>query len=233
MNPIKSTGRILGILFLFQFLISILINLFLLGPALFDSDFLANIADSSSKIVTSTLFSFVSSAISIVGALLLLSIVTSFNKNIALAYLAFSIIGFTATLVDNTLILSMLSISKEYSISDAGNIEYFKFLGAILQETRGWTHIMDMLLGCFPLLAFFYLMYTSKYIPKALSIWGILGAILMLINVVLSFYEKGQMILYSPIGLAQIFLSIWLIIKGFKPSNSPTTSSKQQEKLIK
>ena len=66
-------------------------------------------------------------------------------------------------------------------------------------------------------LFFYYLLYQSKLIPRWLSIWGFIAAILLiLVNVLeITGLIPGLMILYLPIISNEIVLAIWLILKGF------------------
>jgi hypothetical protein len=67
-------------------------------------------------------------------------------------------------------------------------------------------------------LLLFYLLYQTKLVPRFISIWGLISVALVfawnvieLIGISISF----GMILAIPMILNEIFLAIWLIIKGF------------------
>jgi len=69
-------------------------------------------------------------------------------------------------------------------------------------------------------LFFYYLLYQSKLIPRWLSVWGLIAAILLiLVNLLeITGLIPGSMILYLPIILNELFLAVWLIVKGFNSS---------------
>jgi hypothetical protein len=58
-------------------------------------------------------------------------------------------------------------------------------------------------------------MYRTRFIPRFISLWGIIGVLLML-GFNLSGTESGlEIVFVMPIILNEVFLGIWLIIKGF------------------
>ena len=78
-------------------------------------------------------------------------------------------------------------------------------------------------------LIFYYLLYQSKLIPRWISVWGVIAAILLILANLLEVtgIASRLMILYLPIILNELFLAIWLIVKGFNPSAIASPSAKQ------
>ena len=78
-------------------------------------------------------------------------------------------------------------------------------------------------------LTFYYLFYLSKLIPRWISVWGAIAAILLIIANLLEVMgiASGLMILYLPIILNELVLAIWLIVKGFTPSAVASLTAKQ------
>ena len=76
-------------------------------------------------------------------------------------------------------------------------------------------------------LIFYYLLYQSKLVPRWLSVWGMIGAILV---VAVSLLEatgliSEMLILRLPIVLNELVLAIWLIVRGFSKSEIASTSA--------
>jgi len=69
-------------------------------------------------------------------------------------------------------------------------------------------------------LIFYYLLYQSNLVPRWLSVWGFIAAILLILANLLEATELASelMILYLPIILNELVLAIWLLVKGFNPS---------------
>jgi hypothetical protein len=72
---------------------------------------------------------------------------------------------------------------------------------------------------------YYYVFYQSKLIPRWLSGWGLIGAVLMILACVLTVVD-GQpfsisgmlMLLAAPIAVQEMVLAVWLIVKGFNPT---------------
>jgi hypothetical protein len=62
-------------------------------------------------------------------------------------------------------------------------------------------------------------LYRSELIPKWLSLWGFIAAILLiLVNLLeMTALIPTSMLWYSPIISNEIVLAFWLIVKGFNP----------------
>jgi len=77
-------------------------------------------------------------------------------------------------------------------------------------------------------------LYKSKLIPRFISAWGFIAAIVLLIGSVLinidMFSEISglglELIFALPIAVAEMMLSLWLIFKGFNSSAIVSESAK-------
>ncbi len=219
MKSNTKVGRLVGALFLSQFIIGVTVNLYLLGPIVFAKDFLRSAGAKSDQIITAILLGLSLSIIGITIALLILPIVKQRNDRLAYLYLAFCIAGFTAGMLDYTLVYAISSLGQDFVASSDAGAAYFVTLGNLLQKTRGWTHMLDLLVSFFSLSAFYYLMYRSKLIPRFISIWGICASTLLLTNVLLMLFGSGSMQLFMPLAIGQILTFSWLLLKGFSSRN--------------
>ncbi|MCK8522029.1 DUF4386 domain-containing protein [Aquimarina sp. D1M17] len=215
MNLNPKIGRVLGCLFLTQFVLGVLINFHLLGPVIYDKDFLAIASSQSNIVITAVLLAVVLSGFGFWAALLLKPFFSIYKNSLALWYLGFSIIGFAITLVDNTVVLSILSVSNDYVQAHDSDTKLLKGFGNLILDMRGWVHMMDMLVGGISMMILYYGFCQTKLVPGLLSILGCAATLVMLGNVLWSIYGTGSMTLYLPVGLMQIAIAFWLIIKGF------------------
>ena len=65
----------------------------------------------------------------------------------------------------------------------------------------------------------YYLFYISGYIPRVLSVWGLAAVCLLSIPTLLTLYDRdflpAAVILALPYAPYELFLGVWLIVKGF------------------
>jgi hypothetical protein len=72
-----------------------------------------------------------------------------------------------------------------------------------------------------------WLLYTSRYIPRALSLVGVIGAgfgvlCAFLFILVPGFGKAVDPYWYdSPLGISEILISVWLLVRGVRPSTTP------------
>ena len=72
---------------------------------------------------------------------------------------------------------------------------------------------------CLGTIVFCYLFFRSRYIPRALSVWGMLAFLLMLVVtfvgiLVPSFPSMIQTISVIPVALFEVAIGLWLLIRG-------------------
>ena len=146
---------------------------------------------------------------------------------IALGYLGARIVEFTCVIVGELSILSLLSLSQEYVKAGAPDASYFQTLGTLSMAESLWAYQMVLILYSLTALVFFYLLYQSKLIPRLLSVWGLIGATVSLAGPFLELFGYGAPIfLFIPGGLLELFLGVWLIVKGFNSSAIASLSVK-------
>ena len=76
-------------------------------------------------------------------------------------------------------------------------------------------HIYFFIVGA---LFFYLLLYRTRLIPRFISIWGILATIILFIVTIIKLFGVDLVILDAlvlPMILNELFLTCWLMIKGF------------------
>lgn len=98
-------------------------------------------------------------------------------------------------------------------------------------EAGDWIAVpLDVAFGLGALM-FYYLFYQSKLIPRFLSVWGLIGATLLLAAGLLGMFGLSPfstilIFLNLPIAVNEMVLAVWLIVKGFNPSAIASGSAK-------
>ena len=79
---------------------------------------------------------------------------------------------------------------------------------------------MSLLSSSLYMFTFYLLFYQSKLIPKILSLAGMIAVSLMFIEIISSIFGQSiGMILMLPLGIVQLLLVAWLLIKGINQQN--------------
>jgi len=228
-NNDKTTARIVGALFLIAMAAS-LIGAGFIEPFLTAPDTISTGSVNSSLVLSGVLLELLN-GIAVIGiAVMMFPIFKKFNEALALGYVAFRIIE--AVIIFAALIspLALVALSQEYTSAGTADSSYFSGIWASFVTLR--TILAAQMLGIFfglAALLFYYLLYQSKLLPRFITIWGLIATILILswnllelVGLSISF----GLFLALPIILNEIFMGIWLIVKGFNSSPSPAEPSK-------
>jgi len=192
MEKMEATRRIaiiVGLLFLVSTLT------FMIGSKLIQSFLIDDTHNKSQLILGVTLEMLCGFAVVGIGVLMF-PILKMFNRRLALGYIIFRVIECTIIIVSGIYLLSLLRLMWKYEMI----IFVFTALGGLI---------------------FSYLLYLSKLIPRYLSGLGIIGYAILFFGVVLNMFglininDGPGMLIYLPGGLFELFLPLWLFVKGF------------------
>jgi hypothetical protein len=102
---------------------------------------------------------------------------------------------------------------------------------AALLTVREWAYFVGtMLVFGVSAVVLNVLLLQSRLVPRWLSAWGLLGAVLLLARTVLEMYgvesSLGVQFLWAaPIALQEMVFAVWLLVKGFDTSHFPVPTS--------
>jgi len=216
-----NKGRIIGILLLTSIILGVVVYQVLQGPILFADDFLTATSDNKDSIITSTILGLLNGVITIIIAVLILPVFKQYNFGISFLYLSFTIISFVMIAIDNVSTLSILELSISHSKHKEVNGVAFGVIGELLYQKHWWTHYMSLLSSSLYMFTFYLLFYQSKLIPKILSLGGLIAVSMMFIEIISSIFGHSiGMTLMLPLGIVQLLLVAWLMIKGIKITRS-------------
>jgi hypothetical protein len=228
MNPYRKNAIIVGILFLIA-MVSSLLGGGILESILNAPNYLSNISADKIQVIIGVSLELVNGIAVMCIAVMLFSILKQHNESLALGYVGFRIIESILCIISAITPLLLIMLSQEYLKTETSDDSYLQSSGILLKTLRSdLAEILIPLFFSLGALLFYYLLYKSKLIPRFISVWGFIGAIFIF---ALIFLEAGlvlNLILVLPIILNEIFLGIWLIVKGFNPSAIIPASAKQQ-----
>ena len=225
MNSNKKTARIVGVLFITA-TVTYILFIFFIG-SLDAPDYLVNVSANENQVLIGMLLELVN-CVAVVGIpVMLFPILKKHNEALALGYVGFRIIESVILIVGSISLLSLLTLSKEFVKAGAPDASYFLTLGTLLLAARDWTLLLWDIVFSLGVLVLNYLLYQSELIPRWLSGWGLIGAILLLAVGLLAIFGFNQfMLLAAPIAVQEMVFAVWLIVKGFNSSAINSRSAK-------
>ena len=220
----RLNERLFGIFFIITFLAygtgSTLINNIVTEP-----NFLSLIPENTTIfIISGLLMSVVHTAMNIALTVLMLPILKQYSPNLAYGYLGLGIAATVVLAVGVVFLWLLLPLSDGLVKSGGVMSDYFEITATLLTKAGFMAYNMGMALWGLGGLLFVAVLYQYQLLPRLISIWGFVGYMIFIASTIfeLSGYEYGLM-MSAPSGLFEIFLSLWLIFKGFSGKSSNLT----------
>jgi hypothetical protein len=232
MNSNKKTARIVGALFLTSNVAFILGAVVFIEPLLTAPDYLKLVSANRNELVLGVLLELINGVAYLGIAVLMYPLLKQRFESLALGYVGFRIIEFVMQILTDLSSLSLLTLSEEFVRAGAPEAASFQTLGAVLVAERAWAFVMLSIIFGLSALMFYSMLYQSKLIPRFISIWGLIGAAVVLVNTLfdmlgLSIPNLGVLML-----LNELFLGVWLIVKGFNSSAIASESAKTDKQSL-
>lgn len=220
MKSYKSQATDLGILFV-AVRVTGSIGFALISPIINTSDFLYQVNNRKTILLIGSLFEFIEILCVIGIVVTLFPMMRKFNERFALWYSSVRILEAVTLLVIVLSCLILIPLSDLYVQLANAEIPTMESIGKLLVLVHEkWTNLPVSIFYCTSAIVIQFFFIKTKLIPLFISIWGLISAILLLIVApfeVLGFEYLG--LVGISMGLNEIFLGIWLIIKGFNEVN--------------
>lgn len=196
----------------------------LTGPLLDRPLDLAGIAAGEGRILIVALFEFLM-AIAVTGVAVLLypalmaSADSHLKQGLVLWYVATRIAEGALFLVGILGLLTLLALSRQVAGDGVPEALSLQSEAGLLLDARTLAYMLGQSIFCVGAVMLYGLMYVARLVPRWLSVWGLIGAPLMLVAGFLVLVDGDpnsplSTALYLPIALQEMVLAVWLIVRG-------------------
>jgi hypothetical protein len=145
------------------------------------------------------------------------------NERIAVGYLAARIMDATFIAIMVLFVLLQIPLGSEYLKAGAADTSYLQGLSTVLIQAKFYAYEMGMITLGISGLMLCYTLYRARLVPRWLAVWGLVGYAIIFCGMVSEIMGSGLGLASSlPGGLWEVFIGVWLIVKGF---NSPAIAS--------
>jgi len=235
MKPYRKTAIIVGVLFIIGTGAGILSVVFT-GPILGDPDYLTKFSANENQIITGAAFVLIMGFALAMMSVMLFPIFKKYNEALALGAVVFR--GVLEAVTYIVIVMSwllLITISREYVKAGTPDVSNFQTFGTLLQGVTYWSDHILAIVFTLGALIIYYLFFQSKLIPRWLSVWGLVGALLYLAAPLLNVFDPqhpslslsvGWGRLMWPLAVQEMVFAVWLIVKGFNPSAIVSESAK-------
>ena len=219
MDSNRKIAIIVGLLFIIATVTAIL-TIGFLGSTLETPLDYNTVSDNEINVIISVIFWLILS-VSVIGiGFMIYPILKKYHEGLALGYISLRLVEGICIIISSITLLSILSISKEF-VNGALDSTHYQTVGTLLLAIQDWSFLIGTLifLGLGGLILY-YSLYELKPVPRILSIWGIIGAVLVTLYGLFGLFDFATdsvaiNILAAPIAIQEMVFAAWLIIKGF------------------
>nr|MDT0656761.1 DUF4386 domain-containing protein [Micromonospora sp. DSM 115978] len=160
-----------------------------------------------------------------------------FSERLALGYTIARTVEGVVLLAGATGLLTLLTVGQRFADASPADASHLQSLGDVLLAARDGAGHAVLDVAVFPLSALMlnYLLYRTRLVPRWLSGWGLLGAVLYWtagVGVLLAGLEPfgaTQVLLAVPLAVQEMTLAGWLIARGFDPGASPSLDNNGEQ----
>lgn len=224
----KTVGRVVGALFLASNVTFLLGAFILVEPLLSDPNYLSLIAGSRGQVISGGLLE-IANAVAYVGiAVLVYPIFRPRFPSMAIWYVGFRLIEFVMQSISSLSPMVLVSISERALSSGTAGSDALQAVGLLLIEGRAWAFQMvtiSLILGA---AVFYTMLYRSRLIPRFISVWGWVAAFFVIISALMDMFGISPGF-FEFLGLLmllnELFLGVWLLVKGFSLDSTPVKSA--------
>jgi hypothetical protein len=230
MDLYRKTAIIVGVLFIIATVAPIISGVFLGSLSDIsggdDSNYLTETSENEKQVIIGVCF-YIIMAVAVASiAIVIYPILKKHNEALALGYVGARLAEGLLFIVNIITILTLLTLSQEFVKAGAPDASYYQILGTLLLATGDWAYMLGFGLA-FTLSALIlnYVLYQSKLVPRWLSVWGLVGAVLIFAYYLLQPFSINLVeILFLPIAVQEMVFAVWLIVKGFSPQEIKSKS---------
>jgi len=211
-------------LFLITFATSIPPFVYHYVPVLDDPRYIVGGGGADTRVLTGAFLELILIIANIGTTVVLWPVLKRVNEILALGYVTARVVECVFIAVGILSVLTVVTLRQEAAGADAGSL---LTAGQSLVALKDWTFQLGpgFFVGVGNGLMLGYLMYTSRLVPRAMAVLGLIGGPLIIasgVGVLFGVIEAGgvwQLIATIPEFLWEGFvLGIWLTVRGFNPS---------------
>ncbi len=211
----RTTARIIGVLYLAGMAVGIPANI-VIQSILTGPDGLAGIAASSMLLAIGAVCWLATVAGDAAHGVVMFPILRRHHERSAVGYLAARIMDATLIAVMALLIAIQIPIGAAYRTAGNSDTSYLQALSTVLAEGNLYAYEFAMTTVGVAGLILCSAFVRTNLIPRPLAVWGLVGYAVILCGSVLEILGFNlNSIQAIPGGLWEVFIGIWLIVKGF------------------
>lgn len=224
MKHYRTTAIVVGVIYLAGFVIGIGGEI-LSQSVLSAPHHLATLAANSLTLTISALLWLLAVAGDVAHGVLLFPLLKRHHERIAVGYLAARIMDGLFIAIMVIFILLQIPLGNAYLQAAPADTAYLQALSALFTQGQHYAYQLGMITLGLAGLQLCYTLYKATLTPRWLAVWGLVGYAIIAGGMVSESMGSGLGLASSlPGGLWEVFMGVWLMVKGFNAPSSPSVS---------
>jgi Domain of unknown function (DUF4386) len=226
----RKIATLVGVLFIIGTLAGIL-SAIITGPLLSDSEYLTKIAANANPITLGALFVLIMGLVLALVPVVIFPVLKQHNEVLAFGYLVFrGALETFAYLITVISWLLLLPLSREVVAAGISSTPFVQTLGNSILRAADIGSVMTSIVFSLGAMMLYVVFYQSKLIPRWISVWGVVAAVLTLIPALTGLFGIDLKVLMFVMLPQEMVMAVWLIVKGFNLSAIASEPAKTQLK---
>ena len=214
-NTYKATATIVGVIYLAGFIVGIGGNV-LIQSVLAPQNYLSTVSGNSMKIAFGAILWLFAVAGDIAHGILMFPILKLFSERIAVGYAAARIVDAVFIAIMVLFILLQIPIAEEYVKAGVSDSSHLQELSSVFTQASQYAYQIGMSALGLSGLMLCYILYKKSLVPRFAAVWGFAGYAVIFCGMLSEMMGSGFGLASSiPGGLWEVFIGVWLIVKGF------------------
>jgi Domain of unknown function (DUF4386) len=218
MNTYRTTARVVGVVYLAGFVVGIAGEI-LIQSILGTPNRLSTVSANSMTVAIGAILWLMAVVGDAAHGVLMFPILKQHNERIAIGYLAARIVDAIFIAVMVLFILIQIPLGGEYVKAAAPDASSLQAMGTLFTQAQLYAYEIGMSALGLSGLMLCSTLYRAKLVPRWLAVWGLVGYAIIFCGMVSAVMGSGLGDVSSiPGGLWEVFIGVWLIVKGFNAS---------------
>ncbi len=229
MKSTRKIAVITGVVFIIATLMGPILATPLL-PVLTGTDYLTRVSAHPNQAAAGMLLLIIGYLACAGIAVVMYPVLKKWNAGLALGSVVFRTIETAFYMVGLVSLMSLVTLGQQFTTAGTADRTSLQAIGDLLISVRDHAALVAVFAFCVGAFMYYYLFFQSRLIPRWLSGFGLVAIILMMVGCVLSLFSGIRITSYiplaAPIGVQEMVLAVWLIVKGFNPTAVASEAAK-------
>jgi hypothetical protein len=191
-------------------------------PVLTGTDYLTRVSENLTRVSAGGLLEFIAAGTSAGIAIALYPVLQRWSGSLALGAVVFRAMEAVMYTVGAASMLALPAVAQRFAPAATSDRAWLAAMGDALLGVRQEAILAGVFAFALGALMYYYVFYRSRLVPRWLSGWGIVAALLMLVACLSALFSRHPVTTYTllilPIAVQEMVMAVWLLARGFSPA---------------